>query len=105
MVARELPDLFDVARDLLVAMIDVEAIVGLRRSPAAQRVEEPVGSRHILPGYPQYFPPAGQDLVRGAEQLPYVLGRDGVQGPGRKRRPEARDPGEPGRHPAGVARI
>ena len=84
MVARELPDLFHVARDRLIAVIDAEAVLGLGRSSASQRIQEPVGSYHVLPGDSKHLPPPGQDLVSGADKPSYVVCRDGVQSPGGK---------------------
>ena len=104
MVARELPDLFHVARDRLVAMIDAEAVLGLGRSSATQRIEEPIGSHHVLPGDSQHVPPAGQDLVRGAEEPSYIVRWDGVQSPGRKGRLEARGLSQLRLHPISIPR-
>src|SRR5579859_8149488 len=94
MVARELPDLFHIARDGLVAMIDAEAVLVLGRSSATQRIEEPIGSHHVLPGYSEDFPPATQELVSSTEEPSYIVCRRGGQSPGGKRRLEARNPGQ-----------
>ena len=104
MVARELPDLFHVACDRLVAMVDAEAVLGLGCSPATQRIEEPVGSHHVLPGDSQHVPPAGQDLVSGADQPSHVVCWDGVQDSGGKGRLEARGLGQLRLRPISIPR-
>ena len=40
---RELPDLFHVSREVLGAVIHLEAVVDLGRPPSRHRIEEPVG--------------------------------------------------------------
>ena len=91
MVARELPDLFHVARDRLVAMIDAEAVLGLGRPPATQRIEEPIRSHHVLPGDSQHVPPAGQDLVSSTDQPSHFVCRD--ERPGLRREGATRSEG------------
>ena len=104
MVARELPDLLYVARDRLVAMVDAESVLGLGRSPSAQRIEEPIRSHHVLPGDSQHVPPAGQHLVGGVEKPSYLVCMDGVQSSGRKGRLEMRSPCQLRRRPVSIPR-
>src|SRR5690242_20843350 len=104
MVARELPDLLYVARDRLVAMVDAETVLGLGRSPSAQRIEEPVRSHHVLPGDSQHVPPAGQDLVSGSDKPSHLVGWDGVQSSGGKGSLEARGLGQLRIRPVSVPR-
>ena len=67
---RELPNLLDVSRDVLGAMVDLEAVVDLRCSLSGDRIEEPVRVLHVLTRGPKELPSSRQDLVRCLDDLP-----------------------------------
>ena len=62
--ARELPDLLDVSRDILGAVVDVEAVVDLRGSLSGHRIEEPVRVLHVPAHSTEELPPPRQHLLR-----------------------------------------
>ena len=49
---RELPDLLDIPSVEFGAVVDLEAIVELGRTPSGYRVEEPVRVLQVLPHRP-----------------------------------------------------
>src|SRR5208282_2393383 len=77
--AREFPDLLHVPRDVLGAMVDIEAIVELRSPPSAQRIEEPVWVLHVSTQNPEQLPPPGQYLFGRCDHPSTRLVWNGLQ--------------------------
>ena len=61
--ARQFPDLLHVPGDVLGAVVDLEAVVELRRPPSRDRIEEPVRVLHVPAHGPEEVPPSAHDLV------------------------------------------
>ena len=64
-----LPDLFDVSRDFLAAVVDLKAILDLWRPSPCDRVEEPVRFLHVL----TRDPPGGASAPLGFPLRPRSL--------------------------------
>ena len=67
-VAGELPDRLDVARDLLVPVVDPERQGDVRGAPAGDGVEEPVGVQDVGPRCAEHVPVTGEQPVGGGNE-------------------------------------
>ena len=67
-VAGELPDRLDVARDLLVPVVDPERQGDVRGAPAGDGVEEPVGVHDVGPRCAEHVPVTGEQPVGGGNE-------------------------------------
>ena len=101
--ARQLPYLLHVARDVLGAVVDSEAVVGLGSPPSGDWVEEPVRVFHVPPHRPQQLPSPCEHLFCQGDYSLARLTRHGLQHVARRKGSERGIPSRvPGRRGGGV---
>ena len=89
--ARELPDLLYISRDVLGAVVDLEAILSLRSSPTGDGIEEPVRVHHVLARDSQNVPLPRKDLLGRSDDLLLEPGSARSAGSPRSERHESED--------------